>query len=43
MAELGAVDVVAKLTRATAGNVDAEAALLGLLVVSTVTVVAGAD
>jgi hypothetical protein len=43
MAELGPVDVVAKLTGATAGSVDVEAALLGLLVASAVAAVADAD
>jgi hypothetical protein len=43
MAELGPVDVVAKLTGATAGSVDVEAALLGLLVESAVAAVADAD
>ncbi|CAB4029509.1 Hypothetical predicted protein [Paramuricea clavata] len=43
MAELGPVDVVAKLTGATAGSVVVEAALLGLLVTSAVAAVADAD
>jgi hypothetical protein len=43
MAELGPVDVVAKLTGATAGSVDVEAVLLGLLVASAVAAVADAD